>query len=230
VRRRIAELKDLPGVAPHAVSYDLTALPNGPCDAWRARGGVLVTWTADSEASLVRARELADNVIFENVTPLTADGPSGCPVPDAGVGPATEVVDVRTDNSAGLFARAQAVIPGGVNSPVRAFASVGGTPRFVARGEGATLVDADGNRYVDLVNSWGPLLFGHARAEVLAAAEAAMHLGSSFGAPTEGEVRLAEAISEAVPSIEKVRLVNSGTEAGMSAVRLARARPDGPSC
>ncbi len=129
---------------------------------------------------------------------------------------------MRTDRSAALFARARAVIPGGVNSPVRAFSSVGGTPRFVARGEGATLVDADGNRYVDLVNSWGPLLFGHARAEVLAAAEAAMHRGSSFGAPTEGEVRLAEAIIDAVPSIEKVRLVNSGTEAGMSAVRLAR--------
>jgi len=131
-------------------------------------------------------------------------------------------LDVRTDNSADLFERARAVIPGGVNSPVRAFASVGGTPRFVARGEGATLVDADGNRYVDLVNSWGPLLFGHARREVLSAAEAAMQRGSSFGAPTEGEVRLAEAIIDAVPSIEKVRLVNSGTEAGMSAVRLAR--------
>lgn len=129
---------------------------------------------------------------------------------------------MRTDTSDSLFARARGVIPGGVNSPVRAFNSVGGTPRFVARGEGATLVDVDGNRYVDLVNSWGPLLFGHARREVLAAAGAAMELGSSFGAPTEGEVRLAEAIVEAVPSIEKVRLVNSGTEAGMSAVRLAR--------
>ena len=129
---------------------------------------------------------------------------------------------MRTQTSDSLFARARGVIPGGVNSPVRAFNSVGGTPRFVARGEGATLVDVDGNRYLDLVNSWGPLLFGHARREVLAAAEAAMELGSSFGAPTEGEVRLAEAIVEAVPSVEKVRLVNSGTEAGMSAVRLAR--------
>lgn len=129
---------------------------------------------------------------------------------------------MRTETSQDLFARARAVIPGGVNSPVRAFSSVGGTPRFVARGEGATLIDVDGNHYLDLVNSWGPLLFGHARREVLAAAGAAMQLGSSFGAPTEGEVRLAEAIIEAVPSVEKVRLVNSGTEAGMSAVRLAR--------
>ena len=129
---------------------------------------------------------------------------------------------MRTETSQDLFARARAVIPGGVNSPVRAFTSVGGTPRFVARGEGAELIDVDGNRYVDLVNSWGPLLFGHARREVLAAASAAMALGSSFGAPTEGEVLLAEAIIDAVPAVEKVRLVNSGTEAGMSAVRLAR--------
>ena len=127
-----------------------------------------------------------------------------------------------THASEQLFARARRVIPGGVNSPVRAFNSVGGVPRFIASGDGATLVDADGNRYIDLVNSWGPLLFGHARAEVLAAAESALHKGSSFGAPTEGEVRLAEAIADAVPSCEKVRLVNSGTEAGMSAVRLAR--------
>jgi glutamate-1-semialdehyde 2,1-aminomutase len=129
---------------------------------------------------------------------------------------------VRTETSEDLFARARAVIPGGVNSPVRAFTSVGGTPRFVARGHGATLIDVDGNHYLDLVNSWVPLLFGHARREVRAAASAAMELGSSFGAPTEGEVRLAEAIIGAVPSMEKVRLVNSGTEAGMSAVRLAR--------
>jgi glutamate-1-semialdehyde 2,1-aminomutase len=129
---------------------------------------------------------------------------------------------MTTAASARLYARARAVIPGGVNSPVRAFTSVGGTPRFIARGEGATLLDVDGNRYLDLVNSWGPLLFGHARAEVVTAATAAMERGSSFGAPTEGEVRLAERIAALVPSIEKVRLVNSGTEAGMSAVRLAR--------
>jgi glutamate-1-semialdehyde 2,1-aminomutase len=124
--------------------------------------------------------------------------------------------------SAALFTRAKAVIPGGVNSPVRAFDSVGGTPRFIRSGRGATLEDADGNRYVDLVNSWGPLLFGHARAEVLDAARAALELGSSFGAPTEAEVALAERVIAAVPSVEKVRLTNSGTEAGMSAVRLAR--------
>jgi glutamate-1-semialdehyde 2,1-aminomutase len=129
---------------------------------------------------------------------------------------------MRTTTSARLFDRAREVIPGGVNSPVRAFTSVGGTPRFIARGEGARLIDVDGNSYLDLVNSWGPLLFGHARPEVLAAATDAIGRGSSFGAPTEGEVRLAEAIVAAVPSIEKVRLVNSGTEAGMSAVRLAR--------
>ena len=127
-----------------------------------------------------------------------------------------------TQTSATLFERAQAVIPGGVNSPVRAFNSVGGTPRFIRRGVGPTLEDADGSTYVDLVNSWGPLLFGHARAEVLEAATAALRLGSSFGAPTESEVSLAEQIIAAVPSIEKVRLTNSGTEAGMSAIRLAR--------
>ena len=127
-----------------------------------------------------------------------------------------------TENSEKLFDRARAVIPGGVNSPVRGFDAVGGTPRFVARGEGPTLVDADGKRYLDLVNSWGPLVFGHAPAEVLSAAAAALEQGSSFGAPTEGEVTLAELIVDAVPSVEKVRLVNSGTEAAMTAVRLAR--------
>ncbi len=129
---------------------------------------------------------------------------------------------MTTDVSAQLYDRARAVIPGGVNSPVRAFSSVGGTPRFIDRGERGELVDVDGNRYLDLVNSWGPLLFGHARREVLEAASAALERGSSFGAPTLGEVELAEAIIDAVPSIEKVRLVNSGTEAGMSAIRLAR--------
>jgi len=127
-----------------------------------------------------------------------------------------------TEVSAGLFERARRVIPGGVNSPVRSFGSVGGTPRFIDRGESGDLIDVDGNRYVDLVNSWGPLLFGHARREVVAAATAAMQRGSSFGAPTLGEIELAEAIIDAVPSMEKVRLVNSGTEAAMSAVRLAR--------
>jgi glutamate-1-semialdehyde 2,1-aminomutase len=137
--------------------------------------------------------------------------------------PTTEVPHVAAHpTSETLFDRARAVIPGGVNSPVRAFDSVGGTPRFIRRGHGAFLEDADGESYVDLVNSWGPLLFGHARREVLDAATAALELGSSFGAPTEAEVDLAEQVIDAVPSIEKVRLTNSGTEAGMSAIRLAR--------
>ena len=121
-----------------------------------------------------------------------------------------------------LFERAGRVIPGGVNSPVRAFGAVGGTPRFAVRGEGAYLVDADGRRYVDLVQSWGALLFGHARPEIVEAARAAASRGTSFGAPTELEVELAERIVAAVPSVEMVRLVSSGTEAAMSAIRLAR--------
>ncbi len=121
-----------------------------------------------------------------------------------------------------LFHRANELIPGGVNSPVRAFGAVGGTPRFVERGEGAYLVDVDGNRYVDLVQSWGASLFGHARPEIVEAATRAAERGTSFGVPTEAEVELAERIVEAVPSVQKVRLVSSGTEACMSAVRLAR--------
>jgi len=122
-----------------------------------------------------------------------------------------------------LFVRAGAVIPGGVNSPVRAFGSVGGTPRFLDRGEGAHVIDVDGNRYVDLVGSWGALLFGHAHPEIVGAASAAAAKGTTFGAPTEGEVELAERVVDALPGIELVRLVSSGTEATMSAVRLARA-------
>jgi glutamate-1-semialdehyde 2,1-aminomutase len=121
-----------------------------------------------------------------------------------------------------LFARAREVIPGGVDSPVRAFGAVGGTPRFVERGEGAYLIDADGTRYVDHVQSWGALLFGHARPEIVEAAAAAAARGTSFGAPTELEVELAERIVGMVPGIEMVRLVSSGTEATMSAIRLAR--------
>jgi glutamate-1-semialdehyde 2,1-aminomutase len=136
--------------------------------------------------------------------------------------PHLELLVSDTSVSASLFERAQAVIPGGVNSPVRAFSSVGGTPRFIRRGHGATLEDADGRSYVDLVNSWGPLLFGHARREVVDAAIDALGRGSSFGAPTEAEVELAERVIDAVPSIEKLRLTNSGTEAAMSTIRLAR--------
>jgi glutamate-1-semialdehyde 2,1-aminomutase len=130
--------------------------------------------------------------------------------------------DVERKTSTSLFTRAQNVIPGGVNSPVRAFKSVGGTPVFFERGEGAYLVDVDGNRYVDYVGSWGPMLFGHAMPEVVEAVRRAAIGTTSFGAPTEIEIRLAELVVELVPSIEKVRMVNSGTEATMSAARLAR--------
>lgn len=129
-------------------------------------------------------------------------------------------MDIATSRT--LFERAQRVIPGGVNSPVRAFTSVGGTPRFLRLGEGAHVEDEDGNRYVDLVGSWGPLALGHTPTKVVEAAIAAIERGSSFGASTRGEVELAERIVDAVPSIDKVRLVNSGTEAAMTAVRLAR--------
>ncbi|HEX6843962.1 MAG TPA: glutamate-1-semialdehyde 2,1-aminomutase [Actinomycetota bacterium] len=121
-----------------------------------------------------------------------------------------------------LFARARAVIPGGVDSPVRAFGAVGGTPRFYVRGEGAYVWDADGERYVDLVQSWGALLFGHARPEIVEAAVEAAARGTSFGAPTEGEVELAARLVDALPGVDRVRLVSSGTEAAMSAIRLAR--------
>ena len=125
--------------------------------------------------------------------------------------------------TAGLFQRAAAVIPGGVNSPVRAWGAVGaGEPFFAARGEGAYLWDAEGNRYVDWVMSWGPLVFGHADPEVVEAVQAAAADGTTFGTPTEREVALAEELVDAVPSVEKVRLVSSGTEAAMSALRLAR--------
>jgi glutamate-1-semialdehyde 2,1-aminomutase len=128
-----------------------------------------------------------------------------------------------TEASEKLFAAAQRLLPGGVNSPVRAFRSVGGTPRFIARGEGPYLVDVDGNRYLDLVLSWGPLILGHAHPEVLAAVVQAAERGTTYGAPTELELRLAERVVATFPSIEMVRFVSSGTEAVMSAVRLARA-------
>ncbi|MFZ0429477.1 MAG: glutamate-1-semialdehyde 2,1-aminomutase [Acidobacteriota bacterium] len=124
--------------------------------------------------------------------------------------------------SEALFERAQRVIPGGVNSPVRAFRAVGGIPRFIASAKGCFLTDADGNRYIDYVGSWGPMILGHARPEVVQAVQEAARRGTSFGAPTELEVLLAEKICAMVPSVEKVRLVNSGTEATMSALRVAR--------
>jgi glutamate-1-semialdehyde 2,1-aminomutase len=130
--------------------------------------------------------------------------------------------DYDAPESQKLFDRAQRVTPGGVNSPVRAFRAVGGTPRFMASAKGAYLTDADGREYVDLVCSWGPMILGHARPEVLEAASAALARGTSFGTPTEGEVALAEEIVARIGPVEKVRLVSSGTEATMSAIRLAR--------
>ncbi len=124
--------------------------------------------------------------------------------------------------SESLFSRAQELIPGGVNSPVRAFRAVGGTPFFVARAEGARIWDVDGHSYVDFLGSWGPLILGHAPPEVVRAITDAARRGTAYGAPTAQEVELAERITRAVPSIEMVRLVNSGTEASMSAIRLAR--------
>jgi glutamate-1-semialdehyde 2,1-aminomutase len=129
---------------------------------------------------------------------------------------------MEEDVSRRLFERSLELVPGGVNSPVRAFGSVGGTPRFLVRGEGAHVWDADGNRYVDLVQSWGPLPLGHAHPAVVEAAVEATRRGSTFGAPTPGEVELAEVLVAAVPSLEQIRLVSSGTEAAMSAIRLAR--------
>ena len=121
-----------------------------------------------------------------------------------------------------LFARAQRVIPGGVNSPVRAFRAVGGTPRFIQRAQGAYMWDAEGQRYIDYIGSWGPMILGHGHPAVLEAVQQAARDGFSFGAPTEREIELAEAIIAVVPGVEQVRLVSSGTEAGMSAIRLAR--------
>ncbi len=134
------------------------------------------------------------------------------------------------EKSHAAFARAQELMPGGVNSPARAFGGVGGEPIVFVRGEGAYLYDVDGNRYIDYVGSWGPMILGHAHPQVTKALHAAVERGTSFGAPTEAESELCELIIQAVPSIEKVRLVNSGTEATMSAIRLGarihRARRD----
>jgi len=129
---------------------------------------------------------------------------------------------MKSERSEAWFARAQRVIPGGVNSPVRAFRGVGGIPRFIERGQGSRIFDTDGNAYIDYVGSWGPLLLGHRPPAVIDALREVLEVGTSFGAPTEREVELAELIAKTVPSMEMVRLVNSGTEATMSALRLAR--------
>jgi glutamate-1-semialdehyde 2,1-aminomutase len=131
-----------------------------------------------------------------------------------------DALDARSSEL--LFAEAQRYIPGGVNSPVRAFRAVGGTPRFIARAAGAKLYDVDGREYIDYVASWGPMILGHAHPQVVRAVQQAAERGTSYGAPTEAEVTLARMICEAFPSIELVRLVNSGTEAAMSAIRVAR--------
>ncbi len=133
-----------------------------------------------------------------------------------------ELVPMQTIRSNKLFAEAQRYIPGGVNSPVRAFRSVGGQPLFMARAKGSRIYDVDGNSFIDYVLSWGPMILGHAPGPVIKAIQRAAARGTSYGAPTELEVRLARMISEAVPSMEQVRLVSSGTEAVMSAIRLAR--------
>src|SRR5262249_42638158 len=129
----------------------------------------------------------------------------------------------ETTRSHALWEEARELFPGGVNSPVRAFRAVGGEPVFFERGEGPYLYDADGRRYVDLVGSWGPLILGHAPARVVAAAKAALEKGSSFGAPSAYEVALGKLVQRAMPSMERMRFVSSGTEAAMSALRLARA-------
>ena len=128
----------------------------------------------------------------------------------------------NTDLNLPLFERAKALIPGGVNSPVRAFRAVGGTPRFITRAQGAYMWDANGQRFIDYIGSWGPMILGHGHPAVLEAVQKAALEGFSFGAPTEREVELAEEIIRHVPSMEMIRLVSSGTEAGMSAIRLAR--------
>ena len=133
------------------------------------------------------------------------------------------VTTLDIQRSRTLFAEALELIPGGVNSPVRAFRSVGGDPRYMERAEGAYMWDVDGNRYLDLIGSWGPMILGHGHPEVKKAIAGAIETGLSFGTPSPGEVRIAKLITERFPSIEKVRLVNSGTEATMSALRLARA-------
>src|SRR6266851_2576255 len=129
---------------------------------------------------------------------------------------------MNRSRSEAIFAAAQKLIPGGVNSPVRAFRSVGGTPPFIARGEGSRIYDVDGNEYIDYVLSWGPLILGHRPPQVIEALRDVLEIGTSFGAPTEREVELAALIHECVPSIEMLRLVSSGTEATMSALRVAR--------
>src|SRR4051794_17891658 len=132
-------------------------------------------------------------------------------------------VSLRDAKSADLYARALTYLPGGVNSPVRAMRAIGRDPLFIERGQDAEIIDVDGNRYVDWVLSWGPLIHGHAHPAIIAAVTAAAQQGTTFGAPTAGEVQLAEEVTRRIPSVEMLRMTSSGTEASMSAIRLARA-------
>src|SRR5262249_51667099 len=136
--------------------------------------------------------------------------------------PAAAADPLAAPRSAALFARAERLLPGGVSSPVRAFRAVGGTPRFVQRAHGARVVDADGRSYLDFVMSWGPLILGHAHPDVVAAVHDAAARGTSYGAPHEGELLLAELVLRCCPGVERVRFTSSGTEATQSAIRLAR--------
>ena len=133
-----------------------------------------------------------------------------------------QFMSYNTDKSNELFNRAQLSIPGGVNSPVRAFKSVGGTPLFMKSGKGAYMYDADGNQYIDYINSWGPMILGHAYEPVVNAIKENVAYSTSFGAPTELEIEMAELIKSMAPNVDLVRMVSSGTEACMSALRLAR--------
>jgi len=131
-------------------------------------------------------------------------------------------MSMNRNNSSRLFSIAQKVMPGGVNSPVRAFNAVGGDPLFIKSAKGSRITDVDGNEFIDYVGSWGPLIFGHAHPQIVSAITQQAQLGTSYGASTEVEIQLAEKVVQAVPSVEVVRMVNSGTEAVMSALRLAR--------
>src|SRR4051794_41001758 len=156
-------------------------------------------------------------------TSPTTSGTGNASTPVSDAARALEAASLHDARSAALYARAVKVLPGGVNSPVRAMRSIGRAPIFIDRAEGAEIVDVDGNRYVDWVCSWGPLILGHAHPEVLGAVAAAAANGTTFGAPTAGEVDLAEEVARRVPSVEMLRMTSSGTEAAMSAIRLARA-------
>src|SRR3990170_3517583 len=171
-------------------------------------------------------RWMENRLVFRRILPLTPRPGSGYNSPSSRnpvrAASRRRSVRMKTAASKKLFRQAQRLIPGGVNSPVRAFRSVGWTPLFVAKAAGATVTDADGNTFLDYVSSWGPMILGHAHPKIVSAIRKAAGRGTSYGAPTAGEVALAGFIRKAFPSIEKVRLASSGTEAAMSAVRLAR--------